>query len=558
MRFFWILLCIFTPLFSHAEYINNFVADISVSKDSSFVVTEKIEYVFDTPRHGIFRYIPTTHPDNATHIYKERYTDIQLMSVSIDGVSVPYTVDDSQNQLFIKIGDPDVLITDTHTYEITYTVSGGVSYPLYGGADLYWNVTGNEWDVPIKHAEARVYSPDSIFKSESSCYKGVVGQSSSCNRIIEENGVKIFSVENLKPKEGITIAQSLDRTVIERIALERFKPLWIWPILVILFFGGLGVYVYRYKTAYKTERPIIAQYEPYSGMKPMYTGFFMDGRLDTRDITACIVYLAEQGFIKIRKTEKKVLFLFEVDDYEMTLVKALDDSVSTFERKVLEILFDSGPTVGSVISLHELKHDRSAQRANYAELQALKGELGVDLKQAGFFEHMPLLQLFMQAGVVVLIVLVSGLFSPETFGLAWFIGFNFAIGSLIVFYRRRTRKGYEVQDYLKGFRLFLNTTERDRYTFHNAPEKSPEQFMEYLPYAIAFGVEKKWAKVFEGITIPNPTWYDSGSVGAFSATNLTTSLGAFSTAFASSSGSSASSGGGSSGGGSGGGGGGSW
>ena len=84
--------------------------------------------------------------------------------------------------------------------------------------------------------------------------------------------------------------------------------------------------------------------------------------------------------------------------------------------------------------------------------------------------------------------------------------------------------------------------------------------MEFLPYAIAFGVEKEWAKAFEGIIIPNPTWYDGGSggVSTFNAVSLTNSVGGFSTAFATSSGTSASSGGGSSGGGGGGGGGGSW
>ena len=91
----------------------------------------------------------------------------------------------------------------------------------------------------------------------------------------------------------------------------------------------------------------------------------------------------------------------------------------------------------------------------------------------------------------------------------------------------------------------------------------PEQFMEYLPFAIAFGVEKQWAKAFEDITIPNPDWYDGGSVGSFSAMNFTSSIGAFSSSIASSSVSSSSSSGGSSGGGfsgggGGGGGGGSW
>ena len=110
--------------------------------------------------------------------------------------------------------------------------------------------------------------------------------------------------------------------------------------------------------------------------------------------------------------------------------------------------------------------------------------------------------------------------------------------------------------------MFLSVTEKERYTFFNAPEKSPELFMKYLPYAIAFKVEKEWSKVFEGITMPNPSWYEGGSMSTFSATALASDIGAFSSSVVSSStsssGTSGSSGGGSSGGGGGGGGGGSW
>ncbi len=131
-------------------------------------------------------------------------------------------------------------------------------------------------------------------------------------------------------------------------------------------------------------------------------------------------------------------------------------------------------------------------------------------------------------------------------------------GAVVFFVSRRTASGFEAKNHLDGFKLFLSVTDKERFDFHNAPEKSPELFMQYLPYAIALGVEEKWAKVFKGITIPQPDWYSGGSVNAFSATALTSELTSFSTSFSASSGVSGSSGGGSSGGGGGGGGGGSW
>jgi uncharacterized membrane protein len=111
-------------------------------------------------------------------------------------------------------------------------------------------------------------------------------------------------------------------------------------------------------------------------------------------------------------------------------------------------------------------------------------------------------------------------------------------------------------NHLKGFKEFMSVTDKERFDFHNAPEKSPEQFMAFLPYAIALGVEKKWTKLFDDIQMEPPSWYSSvGTATVFNAAVFSSELGAFTGAFSTSSGSS---GGGSAGGGSGGGGGGSW
>jgi uncharacterized membrane protein YgcG len=418
----------------------------------------------------------------------------------------------------VRIGDPFTMVNGGHTYSIRYRVEGGLSYPVGEGTELYWNVTGNEWEVPMRTVRATLRDDGGLFRSVRSCYRGTLGSTSgSCMTTVNDDGSITFRTTELYGGEGMTIAQSLDTVKVARDARERTNFSWfIIPLLGMgLLYGGIRFY--RYKTAFKTGNTIIAEYEPYPEVKPMYTGLLLDGRLDSADITACIVYLAEQGYLKIRKTERKVLFVFEVDDYEISLTKLPDEKVSTFEKSILELLLNVPLTLGKTISLGDLKRSTTEQRENYKELLALQSELDDDLIKTGFFE----------SGFMKLV-------------------------------RRRTTKGYEALDHLLGFKLFLEMTDRDRFAFHNAPEKSPEQFMEYLPYAIAFGVEKEWAKVFEGIAIPNPGWYDGGSASAFSATNLTSSLGAFSTAFAASSGTSASSGGGSSGGGAGGGGGGSW
>lgn len=559
------IVCAF-PSVTRAEFemVESLSADIVFKKDSSMEVVETITYRFIEARHGIYRDISTTHPDPASNIARERYIDVNVKEVTLDGGAVPYTVDEERKRVLVKIGDPNKTIVGEHTYTVTYDVVGAVSFPKNGGADLYWNVTGNGWEVPIREVTARVSSPDGLFTRERSCYKGALGLLGSCDRVADEGGSVVFVGRELNVGDGLTFSRAVNRSIVDKVMLERWKMLWFWIPLMLAWFTALGIFVYRYKYKNETGRTIVPQYDPYPGVKPMYTGVLFDGSLDARDITACVVYLAEQDFISIRKIDQKVLFFFEVDDYEVTLKRPLESVESLFERSILTLIFANDAVVGTKVTLSDLKNDVAGQKANYYELVALRQDLEKDLEKEGFFE-MTVSKSAMGWVFVAAVAFIAfvAAYVVRSFSLTLFLVGITAIvsfGIASVAHRRRTKKGFEALDHLKGFKEFLSVTEKERYEFHNAPEKSPQQFMEYLPYAIAFGVEEKWAEAFKDMTIPSPDWYDGGSTSSFSAMNLTSSLGAFSGAFASAaaSASSASSGGGFSGGGAGGGGGGSW
>jgi len=132
-----------------------------------------------------------------------------------------------------------------------------------------------------------------------------------------------------------------------------------------------------------------------------------------------------------------------------------------------------------------------------------------------------------------------------------------------------TRAGRKILDAIEGFRMFLSATEKDRLNMMNQPDRTPEVFEKYLPYALALDVEQQWAEQFAAVMSQaaaegyQPVWYHGTSLGAFSADTFAGSLSSdFADAVSSSStapgSSSGSGGGGSSGGGGGGGGGGGW
>jgi uncharacterized membrane protein len=141
--------------------------------------------------------------------------------------------------------------------------------------------------------------------------------------------------------------------------------------------------------------------------------------------------------------------------------------------------------------------------------------------------------------------------------------------------RAPTVAGRKLLDQIEGFRMYLSTAEEERLKVLHPPEKTPELFEKYLPYALALDCENEWNAKFATVlaaaaaagAATAPIWYSGSHWDASRPGSFTTSLGsslASSTAAASvapgsrSYGGGGSSGGGSSGGGGGGGGGGGW
>ena len=87
----------------------------------------------------------------------------------------------------------------------------------------------------------------------------------------------------------------------------------------------------------------------------------------------------------------------------------------------------------------------------------------------------------------------------------------------ILFYhlmKAPTIKGRQVMDQIEGLKLYLSVAEKDRLNQLNPPEKTPEVFEKFLPYALALDVEQEWCEQFADVlakagrrTGYRPTWY---------------------------------------------------
>ncbi|MGA2459032.1 MAG: DUF2207 domain-containing protein, partial [Terriglobales bacterium] len=152
------------PSSASAQARNWRVADfkdtISIAADGTALVSEKITLVFVGEWHGIHRTIPVEYPGAQGTNYT-LFLDV-LSVADENGNKLKYDSSKSGAYRDLKIYIPGAVDT-TRIVNIDYSVRNGVRFFDSSGesyAEFYWNVTGNDWPVPIDHASAFVTLPE--------------------------------------------------------------------------------------------------------------------------------------------------------------------------------------------------------------------------------------------------------------------------------------------------------------------------------------------------------------------------------------------------------------
>jgi uncharacterized membrane protein len=544
-----------------AEQISDFQTAIKINPDASIDVTEKIIYDFgDSEHHGIYRDIPVKYQRNNFN-YNLKISNISVTDAA--GQAERFAVSYPGNNIRIKIGDPDKMITGQHIYLIDYKIRRAINY-FSDHDELYWNTTGNAWTVAIAKAEAQADFPEAADKTKISyaCYSGAFGGHGQCSKF-SASGTPTFYTANLQPGQGMTIVISLPKgAIFEPTALGNFifilEDNWVLalPLVVLLI---LFLVWNRFGRDPKDKHPVVAQYDVPDNLTPVEAGTLIDTRVDNKDLSAEIIYLAIKGYLRITRLEEGRIFGIPTShDYLLEKLKDTDEGINNIDLLLLNTLI---PKKERRIS--QIKQDIDSKR----QFDQVKDSVYRGLKEKGYIARNP-------NGIKIAFYVVGGAFlALAVFGLYNWLGLaviiSLILSGLLFFVfaslmGQRTDKGVEVENYLKGLKLYLGVVEKDRINFHNAPAKNPQTFEKFLPYAMALGVEKAWAGQFEGIYTQPPTWYSYPAGYNFTVIALTSDLRSFATsanmsmAAAASSGASGMGGGGFSGGGFGGGGGGSW
>lgn len=555
-----VFLAIQSPVAAHievfTEHIREFKSDIQIQENGIIEVKETIIYDFiNAERHGIFRTVPYI-KENAEK--KKFRMDVKIEGVKDDeGKDYNYTTTNEDGEITLKIGDADKTITGVHTYIITYTVSGALTY-FSDHDELYWNITGSNWDVPIEVAYTTISLPEkegALFNNVI-CYTGMQGsQNSNCSVNIQGRSVAVTGDKTLYTNEGLTIVAGFPKNVVSILEPKEVISFFDTPlgkvVLALLIISGIIIGVAWYvvyplwlplkwyihgrdpmsRTGFTQSRFEGPKTKTGRSLSPAETGTLIDEYAGPHEISALLIDLAQRGYLKIVEKGKNDFELIKKKEYKD------DNSLKNFERTLLQDLFKSKHTV----------HLKDAKL--YETVVDVQEKLYGTMVKEGFFPKDPQKIRNYYTGIMA----VSS------------ITFNFLLLIMAAIFGRlmprKTMDGVHAANEARSLKNFLTSQERQL----EFQAKNQMMFEKLLPFAVAFGVEKIWAERFKDIHMKEPEWYSGTTHGMFTSQSLTRSLNSSMSSFSkaatptsSSSGFSSGFSGGSSGGGGGGGGGGSW
>jgi len=492
--------------------IEKFDAQITVLPSGSTAVTESISVDFrGGPWHGIYREIPVEYvsPQGLNYTL---FLDVKRVT---DGSGQPlkYETSRERHYLKLKIYVPDA--DNSHkTVVIEYTVEDGIKY-FEDHDELYWNVTGDEWDVPINAASATVTLPAGTTNIRTNVFTGAYrSRGKGAEAEVAGNGVEVHTTAPLAYHEGLTIAVGFDKGFVHEPSTAETIGLFFrsnWPLgaPIVAFFGMFWLW---WKTGRDPRlRPIAAQYEPPDQLTPGEVGTLTDNSVDMRDITASIVDLAVRGYLVIeeKKTEH-MMGLWSDKDYVFHLKKPAGEwpKLKPHEQLLLSGIFGEGGEAD--VALSDL-HNRF-----YRNVPGIKSSIFGSLVSLGYYRQRPdsVKQTYLVAAVVVGVLSIwGGGLLAKNLGMAplpFIAGGLMSAGIIGIFgffMPARTVGGTRALEGVLGFEDFLAHVESDRF---NRMIKTPEMFEKFLPFAMALGVEKNWSKAFQGIYTQPPSWYQGG------------------------------------------------
>jgi len=507
--------------FARSWKISRFDARYTMADDGSVLIEEEIHPSFEGSFNGIVRDIAVEYPGPDGTDYKlflkvDSVTDENGQKIKFEqSTRTERVVGGARHEfLVLKIyaGGAD----SERTVRITYRASNAVRF-FKDHDEFYWNVTGNDWKVPIDSASAFVALPSAAAgQLKAQVFTGAFGsRAQEATSNIDGSNITFETSKPLAARNGLTIDVYIPKGILK-------EPSW-FTRYVIWFIGGnpgalMPVWAFAVMFGlwwWKGRDPdpgvsVAPMYEPPKGLTPAEAGTLLDDAIEARDITSTLIDLAVKGYLKIIETEDKVLFMSH-KDYTLRLMKPRAEwqNLAAHELEVLNNIFPE--VTAEETSLSSLKN------RFYVALPSIRQEIMDSLKGKDLYSTDPesAKGLALVGVLVIALPFIWGQMtgtlrltnSPSVLG----VGVLLTILIVVLFGRQlsaKTVRGARTRVECLGFKEFMTRVDGDR-----IKRMPPDTFEKFLPYAMAFGVEQHWAKAFQGLLTEPPTWYVGSGYG---------------------------------------------
>ena len=548
-----------------AEKVTRYEVLIKVEQDADFLVTEKINVISEGRqiRRGIFRDLPRFKLDDGAKVPYQ----YQILSVTRNGKREPFAENSQDNAKQIRIGDPDYFLPrGQHDYVITYEVKNEVRY-FKDFDEVYWNAIGTYWNFPIDIAEATISFPQAFTPNELNCFTGRFGSKlSDCSMSRDGQNFRIKALKPLSAREGMSVSIKFDKGIIDPPSQEDKTMLWWFKngAIALLGLSLMGLFGYYYRAWSKVGRdpqknPVFARYSPPDGYSPAAVHqIYNRGLQGNKALIASLIHMSVNKHLELDSSKSETVIRYIGENKSGSLAAEQDYLTRALFSKQSIVRLGKSPNTHFTAAYSSFKRMISKKYGeDYYRRNAGSTFIGIALSVASVVAAFT--QFYGNNSEYFFITLAA---------LA-------ALNILFLFLMPApTKKGQNIRTEIEGFKLYLETAEKERLNAQKdvlsgrEPPMTKERYEAFLPYAIALDVEKPWTKYFETI-LPevaknySPGWgsvhgrnYSSiGGINRAIESNLNSGV---SSAMPRSSSSSGGGGGGCSGGGGGGGGGGGW
>jgi uncharacterized membrane protein len=516
VRNFWPLLLIvllLVPASAGAQtktlYWQRYDVDITVQENGDLLIEEHQSIVFTS---GTFTYgyrtIPLDKTDGVTSIQISEGDRQYEQSRSQD----PYTFTTSKqdNELSVRWYFPPTA-NSTHDFVFRYTVVGGTRIDAQQGDSVFWKAIPPDHAFPINSARVNIHFPGNPDIGDT------VSNFTLADITVEQNTVTYVARDRIPAGQQMEVGVAFGPGLITteapawQTSQQRSNTynLLLGGIGALVLVAGLaGVILLWYMRGRDPQVGLAAEYltEPPSDIAPAVAGTLVDERADTQDIISSLVDLARRGYLEMEETKSTGFlglgggseFTFRRTDKQWT-------DLLPFEKTILKKVFANRQER----SLTDLKNKF------YTAIPQIKRDLYKQTVSHGFFRTDPETVRGRYAGLgIVLVVLAigAGFLSvgvlAQTVGavICPFISLGVTGVALIIAGQAmpvKTRKGAEETARWKAFRQYLREIER-----YADLQEATDQFDRYLPFAIAFNLERSWINKFAAVpATPIPYWY---------------------------------------------------